>query len=336
MKKLILSALLLCFTISNYAQNKKLKVVATCSMIQDMAKNIVGEDIEVLSIVPIGGDPHLYDPTPKDAILVAGADLILKNGLTFEGWLSDLIDNSGTKAKTITVTKGVNVIASLDYKNSADPHAWMNVNNTLTYIENIKNALIELKPDDKEVFEFNYGVYKSQLEELNTYIVNQINKIPADRRVLITSHDAFQYYGRQYGVELEAVLGTSTDADVQTSDMIRLNKIIKEKKIPAVFIESTINPKLLEGLAKSNNIVVGGELYADSLGDEESGANTYIDMLKHNTDVIVKALTRNASVAVADDGHDHEGKSKTGLLTWGLLGALMLGGFLFVMAKLNG
>ena len=156
---------------------------------------------------------------------------------------------------------------------------------------------ITLDPDNADIFEFNYGVYKQQLEDLDQYIKSEIQKIPAEKRVLITSHDAFQYYGRAYGIRLEAILGTSTDAEAQTSDIVRLNKVIRESKVPALFVESTVNPKLLKQLATDNDIRIGGQLYADSIGDDKSPASSYIDMLKHNTDTIVAALTRTQESA---------------------------------------
>jgi len=324
MKKLLIIVAALVSFLTIQAQEKKV-VVATASMIADMAENIAGGEVEVKMIVPIGGDPHLYEPTPKDAQLVNKADLVLMNGLTFEGWLTELVENSGTKASSILVTKGISPIESATYENSADPHAWMDAKLGLTYIKNIKDALVKLAPEHKETFEFNYGVYKKQLEDLDQYIIDQIQTIPASQRVLITSHDAFQYYGRKYGIRLEAILGTSTDAEVQTSDIMRLNKVIKESGVPAVFIESTVNPKLLEQLAKDNNIKVGGQLYADSIGDKDSPAPSYIDMLKYNTDVIVKALS---TTALADTT---SASGKGGSNNWwmfGLLGVLLLGGLL--------
>ncbi len=335
MKKILL-LLGCCFLLnSSWAQDKKL-VVATASMMGDMAENIAGGEVIVKTIVPIGGDPHLYEPTPKDAQLANQADLVLKNGLTFEGWLNDLIANSGTKAKTVRVTEGINPIESAAYKNSADPHAWMDASLGLVYIKNIKDALVELAPEHKETFEFNYGVYKKQLEDLDHYIIDQIQTIPAAQRVLITSHDAFQYYGRKYGIRLEAILGTSTDAEVQTSDIMRLNKVIQSSKVPAVFIESTINPKLLEQLAKDNDIKVGGQLYADSIGDKDSPAPSYIDMLKYNTDVIVKALSeQHVSKADASIGYESQQEEGTNWMLWGAIGALMLGGFLLVARMLK-
>lgn len=313
------------------ADNEPKKVVATASIFADMAENIAGEHLSVTSIVPIGSDPHLYDPTPSDAQLVVEADLILINALTFEGWLAELIENSGSKAKVVTITEGVNAIKSEAYENSADPHAWMNVANGLIYIENIKNALTELDPDNKEVYAFNYGVYHRQLSDLDGYIETAIQKIPAERRILITSHDAFQYYGIRYGIQLESVLGISTEAEAQTSDIIRLNKVIRTNNVPALFIESTINPKLLEQLAKDNKVVIGGKLYADSIGDKDGPASSYYDMLKYNTDVIVEALTKEISENKQEIVED---ESAGGWL-WALMGLLFIGGFFLVVRKMN-
>lgn len=289
MRKWIIAAcLLLGFSISSRAE--KIKVVATASIFADMAAEIGGELIEVSSIVPVGGDPHMYDPIPSDVSLVNSADVILMNGLTFEGWLRELIDNAGTKAPTVLITAGVKVIESLTYQNSSDPHAWMDLQNGLIYIKNIKDALIKADPDNAAAYEFNYKAYRQQLENLDQYIMDRINEVPSDKRILITSHDAFQYYGQRYGVQLEAIQGISTDADVQTSDMLRISEVIRASGVPAVFVESTVNPKLLEQIATDNNVQVGGKLFSDSVGDQDSDAPTYYDMLKYNTDTIVEAL----------------------------------------------
>ena len=268
-------------------------VVATASMIADMAKEIGGDVIEVESIVPIGGDPHLHEPTPRDARLCTQAQVILRNGLTFEGWLDELIANSNTKASIITVTDGIEPISSLTYKNSADPHAWMDASLVKNYYAtNIKNALLDLLPNEHKYIVDRFDNFVKRLSDLDIEVMNSIKKIPKASRILITSHDAFQYFGRRYDIRLEAILGTSTDAEVQTADIVRLNKVIKESAVPAVFIESTINPKLLQQIAKDNKIKVGGKLYADSIGDEDSPASTYIEMLRYNTNTIVNALSQ--------------------------------------------
>jgi len=321
--------MLLFFT--SFSQDKKFTVLASASMIADMTEVITGGLVDVQCIVPIGGDPHLYEPTPKDVMKVAAADLILVNGLTFEGWLNELIDNSGTEAEVVTITNGIQPITSLQYQNATDPHAWMDLSNGLIYIDNIRDALKKLDPLHTEEFAFNHGVYKQQMEDLDKYIFEQIQSIPKEKRILITSHDAFQYYGKRYGVTLESILGVSTDADVQTADVIRLNQVIRTKNIPAVFIESTINPKLLEQLAKDNNIEVGGQLFADSIGDKESPAPSYLAMLKHNTDTIVKALSKEAS----DNSSTNDKESGPNWVLYAVILIFFIGGFGVVFRKLN-
>lgn len=325
-----------CFLSVN-AQDKPV-VASTASMIWDMARNIGGDHFEYKMIVPIGGDPHTYEPTPSDARLVASADLILKNGLTFEGWLNTLIKNSGTKADVVTVTEGVPALTSVDYKDAADPHAWMDVTYAQFYIKNIKNAMIKLAPEHEADFEANFQKYSKQLVELDAFILNEINKIPAKQRILITSHDAFQYFGRRYGLKLQAIQGVSTDAEVKTADVMRVNKVIRESGVPAVFVESTINPKMLNRLAKDNDIVVGGSLFADSLGGEKSDAPTYIDMLRHNALTIVAGLTRtktDSKTTTTDSSNDTESSNTSNYLLIGLLAAVFLGGMGFMIGKLS-
>ena len=330
--KAILFTLLFCFSLNAGHSQDKPKVVATASMIWDMAKNIGGDYFDIQCIVPIGGDPHIYEPTPVDVKKVAAAQLILKNGLTFEGWLDELIENSGTKATSVRVTEGITPIQSSVYHNASDPHAWMSVNNAYTYIENIKNSFVALLPQHKEIFENNYKNYLLQLEDLDAYILAKIKSIPEGKRILITSHDAFQYYGRHYGIRLEAILGVSTDAQAQTSDVTRINNVIRDSKVPAVFIESTINPKLLEQLAKDNHIAIGGKLFADSIGEKDSEAPTYIDMMKHNTNTIVEGLLQ---ISEPDKLDNNDNVSINSYWLYGLIAVLFIGGFWLVVVKLN-
>lgn len=328
MKKIQILILFFVFPLLSIAAEQP-KIIATASMISDIAQNIVGDKFDVVTIVPIGKDPHTYEPTPGDATMVANADVIFKNDLTFEGWLGKLIDNSGTKAQVVKVTSGVDVIESITYANSADPHAWMNAMNGIIYAENIKNAMAEYDPSNKEFYEKNFIEYRKRLQGLDQYIQDQIKKIPEQQRILITSHDAFQYYGRKYGIRLESILGTSTDAQAQTSDIVRLDKVIKNNNVPAVFIESTVNPKMLQQLANSNDITIGGSLYSDSIGNKDSNAPTYYDMLKVNTDIIVNALSRKVQPKVAEAPPSNNG------ILYGILGLLFIGAFFFVYRSMN-
>lgn len=320
------------FIVSTSGAQDRLKVVATATMFEDMARMISGDLLEVVSIVPVGGDPHIYEPTPSDVRLVAEADLIVRNGLTFEGWLDELITNSGTKADVVTITKDIPPIASDQYHNATDPHAWMSARNGLKYIENVHDALVRLDPANADVYAFNYRLYRQQLEDLDQWIRTEIEKIPLAKRVLITSHDAFRYFGQAYGVRVEAALGTSTDAEVQTSDIVNLSNTIRETGVPAIFVESSVNPKLLQQIARDNKISIGGKLYSDSLGEKDSPAGSYIGMLRHNTETIVKAL----SAAVPETHTEAESLNKSSSIwLWITLVSLLVGGFAFVAFRLG-
>ena len=300
-------------------------VVSTASIFADMAAVIGGDAVEVVSIVPLGGDPHTYEPTPEAAALVTRASLLLRNGLTFEGWLNELIQYSGTAAPTTLITKGIAPLGSLAYAGSEDPHAWMDAQNGLVYAENIYRALATAFPEYADQFDFNHRIYRQQIQELDAWIRDTVVAIPPEHRVLVTSHDAFQYYGRAYGLQLEAVLGTSTDADAKTDDVARVIRMIQERDLPAIFVESTVNPRLIRQIAEDTDARVGGSLYADSLGDEDSEAPTYLDMLRHNTRVIVRALAPGeGAVASADDGFAEDNGSVP-LLVGVLLGVFALG-----------
>lgn len=327
----ILFATLSIAVASGQSELQKYRVVSSASIFQDMAANIGGDYIESLSIVPVGGDPHIYKPTPDDATLVVKADLILVNGLTFEGWITKLVENSGTKAEIYTITEGIDPIRSAKYENAADPHAWMAASNGRRYIRNITDALKRLAPEHSEVFEENFVAYDRKLADIDQYIESQISRIPPAQRILITSHDAFAYFGRRYNVELNAIMGISTDAAPQTSDILRVSKAIKDSGVPAIFVESTINPKMLKQIADDNNVKIGGELFSDSLGDKDSHAPTYLDMLKHNTDVIVKALRGEGVTETKIDQDD----TSSNWILYGLLGLLLIGGMVFIIKKMN-
>jgi manganese/iron transport system substrate-binding protein len=228
----------------------------------------------------------------------------------------------------------------------------MTAKNGIIYAKNIMQALVEYAPQNKAIFEKNFLTYKKQLEQLDIYIFQEIEKIPKKQRVLITSHDAFQYFGRYYGVRLESILGTSTDAEAQTADVMRVQKVIKVTGLPAVFIESTINPKLLKQIAEDNEVEIGGELYSDSLGDLGGNGETYLKMLRHNAATIAYALKgdlnatessaynkeENTNLAVDKTNEKVEMAAESNQTDWilgGVLGVLLAGGFGFMYRKMN-
>lgn len=266
------------------------RVVATTTFIADMAQQIAGDDFEVSSILPVGSDPHIYDPVPGDAKSLADADLILQNGLNLEGWLQKLIDNSGSSSRVVEVTAGIQPIGSAEHAGSYDPHAWMDAHYGRIYVRNIYEALISLKPEKTAQLYQRYLAYDQKLAALDSSIQARVAAIPAKKRVIATSHDAFRYYGNRYGFQVVSVLGTTTDAEVRTEDMQALIRVIEGYDLPAIFVESTINPKLMQQLAGDAGIRIGGKLYADSMGPKGSGADSYLGMLEHNTRVLLEGL----------------------------------------------
>lgn len=268
-------------------------VVATSTIIHNIAKNIAAEKINVHSLLPVGADPHIYEPVPGDIKILANADLILINGLYLEGkWLQSLIENSGQSNDIIiNTTNGITPLFSDDGGSYPDPHAWMSPQNGKVYAANIYRAFLDLDPENGEYYTANYQSYIKKLDELDDYIQKKISRLEPQKRVLITTHDAFAYYGNTYGMEVHAAMGFSTDADIRLSDVKNIIQLVKERNLPAIFVESTINPKLFVQLAQDLKIIIGGELFSDSLGDEESEASTYLDMLKFNTDTIYQALS---------------------------------------------
>lgn len=302
----------LCIVLAVHAQ--KPLVVASASIFADMARNIGGDKIEVRSIVPIGGDPHRYEATPDDAALLAKADLILINGLTFEGWINEVIANSGSKAMVKLITAGIQPISSQIHSGATDPHAWMDAENGLIYIRNIRDGLIAIDPQNANFYEQQHARYSQQLAALHQYIQSRMATIPPQHRILITSHDAFSYFGRKYGLTVSAMMGVSTEADAQTSDMERVVDALEKNKVPAIFIESTINPKMLQQIAKDHGVIIGGSLYADSVGEPGTPGESYIGMLRHNADVISTALSRKLEKTTLP-GQE---------LNWALYGILVL------------
>lgn len=305
----------------------QLKVTATTTMIADIAQNIAGDKLEVSSIVPTGSDPHTFEPIPADVEKIRQVQLVLMNGLSLEGWMTEFVENSGTKAKVVITTEGIKTIKSATY-DTPDPHAWTDAANGIIYAENIKNAFVELDAANAATYEANFESYKAKLEALDAAVKTAIQSIPEKHRILITSHDAFQYYGQKYGLKMDAILGTSTDAEAQISDFVRVQKAIQETGVPAIFIESTINPQQLQQLAKDNGISIGGKLFADSLDKPEKKAGTYIGMIQANTETIVKGLTAPKQETVEEEG-------ETNWLFTGVIAALLLGGIFFMIRRLN-
>ena len=281
----------------------KLPVVASFSILGDFVKEVGGDRVALTTLVGANGDAHVYSPTPADAKAMAGARLIVVNGLKFEGWMTRLIKSSGAKAAVATATAGITPLQSdaddhdgqkdkhgHNHAGQDDPHAWQSVANARVYVANIRDALAKADPAGKDAYEANATRYLAQLETLDGEIHAAIARIPADRRKAITSHDAFGYFVAAYGIQFIAPQGVSTEAEASARDVGRIIRQVKAEKVPAVFLENVTNPRLIEQIARESGARIGGQIFSDALSDANGPAGTYIAMMKHNISQIEKAL----------------------------------------------
>ena len=281
------------------------KLVATINILADMASKVAGDAMEVRSLLPSGSDPHTYEPRPMDAAVLAEADVIVTNGLHLEGWLDKLIQSAGGKARILVASKMVEPIRASDYANSFDPHAWMSFPNAIRYVQELESGLSRLYPELEPAFRQNAGSYIADIRKADAGIRAMLGKIPPDSRYIITSHDAFRYFAREYGFRVASVLGTSTDADVSLKDINHLIQVIRGNQVPAMFVEVALNPKILQQLARDLGVRIGGSLYTDSHGPPGSAADSYLKMMQYNASVLASALSPQEAAQTA--GSDRGG-----------------------------
>ncbi|RWG56094.1 MAG: metal ABC transporter substrate-binding protein [Mesorhizobium sp.] len=282
-----------------------LKVVASFTVIADFAKNVGGDRVNITTIVGPDGDAHVYEPTPADAVAMAGADVVLVNGLHFEGFLQRLVDTSATKATIVTLTKGVTPIAfkpefaDADAAEGAgtgggktvnDPHAFQSIANAKIYVKNIADAFCAADSAGCDSYKANAAAYTQKLGALEGEVTTAIQAIPEAKRVVITSHDAFGYFEHAYGLTFLAPQGISTDSEPSAADVAKLVNQVKQDKAAAIFIENITNPRLIEQIASETGIKVGGTLYSDALSPPDGPASTYIDMMHNNIEQFKGAL----------------------------------------------
>ncbi len=300
-----------------------LKVVASFSIIGDFARNVGGDRVEVTTIVGPDGDAHVYEPSPADAVAMASAGVVLVNGLHFEGFLQRLVEASATKASIVELTKGVKAIdfkpefaeedeghdaaeshdhdaaEAHDHNEAAhaghdhgpvDPHAFQSVANAEIYVANIADAFCKADAAGCDTYKKNASAYIQKLEALDSEIHAAIDAIPAEKRVVITSHDAFGYFEHEYGLTFLAPQGISTDAEPSAADVAKLVEQIRADKAAAIFVENITNPRLIEQIASETGIKVGGTLYSDALSQPGGPAGTYIDMMRNNIAQIKGAI----------------------------------------------
>jgi manganese/zinc/iron transport system substrate-binding protein len=284
---------------ANPKTEKKLHVVATISMITDILKNIGQDRIDVTGIVGEGVDPHLYKPTAGDVERVKDADIIFYNGLHLEAKIiGAVLDKMADKTKAVAVTAGTlrsHLRTSSEFQGGYDPHVWHDVSLWMKAVERIRDTLAQADPNNAEYYRSNAKNYLAVLKTLHDDLQNLAAQIPAQRRVLVTTHDAFGYLGRAYGFEVRGLQGLNTEAEVGVADVRELAAFIIEHRIPAIFVETSTPSQGIKAVqaavrAKGFEVEIGGGLFADAMGTPGTPEGTYIGLMRHNIDTIVNAL----------------------------------------------
>ncbi len=277
----------------------KINIVATTTMLTDLSAVIGGERVTVNGLMGPGIDPHLYQASAGDVSLMQKADVVVYNGLHLEGKMGEIFENlTGQGSAVICIEDGLDedkLLAWEDDNSVHDPHIWFDVSLWKDAAQTVADGLSKSDPNGKTEYQENLSSYLKELDEADTYIRNRAAELTKEQRVLVTAHDAFQYFGKAYDFEVRGLQGISTDSEAGTADVSELANFIVERQIKAIFVESSVPPKTIEALqaavrSKGFDVAIGGELYSDSLGDEASGAPNYILTVKANIDTIVDAL----------------------------------------------
>ncbi|OLO26279.1 metal ABC transporter substrate-binding protein [Alkalihalophilus pseudofirmus] len=265
-----------------------LNITTSFSILGDVIDNVVGDRGTVEYIVPIGDEPHDYEPIPSDFQKLSDSDVFYINGLGLEGWLEKLVQNSGD-IPVVTLSDGVNTIPLVS-EEGEDPHIWLDVQNVILLVNNLVDDLVERDPDGEELYHANAEAYKQELEELDTWVKAEINTIPEAARLIAVSEDAFRYFGQAYGIETAGIWELNSHEEGTPSQISGLVDLIKERNLPAVFVETTVDQRYMETVANNAGVEIAGEVYTDAIGQEGSGAETYIKMMEHNVKVFVEGL----------------------------------------------
>jgi len=270
----------------------KLRVLATFSILANFVRNVGGDRVDVAALVGPNSDAHVYAPAPADARKVADAKVVITNGLGFEGWMNRLVRASGSKAMIIVATTGISVrrAAGGHGHGDADPHAWQSAANASVYVANIRDGLVTADPAGADAYQAHAAAYLARLDALDAEVKQAVATIPADRRRVISTHDAFGYFQQAYGIEFIAPQSVSTETEPSARDVARIITQIKREKIPAVFLENITDPRLMQRIAQETGARIGGKLYSDALTEANGEAPTYIEMMRHNIRQIATAL----------------------------------------------
>lgn len=300
LKTLYVAVFVLALAAVVYAQSRgvlikdddRITVLSTFTVISDMVREVGGERVEAISLTKPGVEIHGYEPTPGDLVRASRADVIFDNGLNLEVWASKLY-TSIPDLPHVTLSGGVDVIPISEgaYKDKPNPHAWMSPKQALTYVENIRRALVELSPDDEEYFSARASEYAKKIEELDGRLQTAINSIPKEQRYLVTCEGAFSYLAKDYGMKELYLWAINDESQGSPQQIAKVVDAVKEYEIPVVFCESTIEPRIQEEVVRASGAKLGGLLYVDSLSDFSGPAPTYLSLLEHTVSTIASGLT---------------------------------------------
>jgi ABC-type Zn uptake system ZnuABC Zn-binding protein ZnuA len=288
---------------------EKLNVVATYSILGDLVHNVGGNRIVLTTLVGRDGDPHVYEPTPQDTVILSEAAIVFENGLGFETWIDDLYTSSGSQARRVVVTEQIEPLSVEEghghseadatvetdehEHGEVDPHVWNDPNNAITMVEAIRDALVAADPANAATYRTNADTYLAQLKELDTYIKTETQQLPPERRKLVTAHDTFGYFARRYGYEIvgTALGSVTTEAtDPSAGEIAELVEEIKAAGVPAIFAESSNNPALIKRIAQEAGVELAPTLYPEALSEPGGEADTYLKLVRYNVSTIVEAL----------------------------------------------
>ena len=281
------------------ATTGKLTVVTTIGMITDIVRNVGGTHVEVTGLMGPGVDPHLYKATAGDVVRLTSAKLIFYNGLHLESKMGEILAKMTGNTKTVAVTDDVDkahLLTPPEFEGQYDPHLWFDVTLWMKAVEKVRNTLTEIDPGHQADYDANAERYLAELAELHQYVKTQVEKVPSEQRVLVTAHDAFNYFGKAYGFEVRGLQGISTTTEAGIADVQELATFIAERRIPAIFVESSVSSRSIEAVkaavnSKGFNVKIGGQLFSDAMGTDGTPEGTYIGMVRHNIDTITAALT---------------------------------------------
>jgi zinc/manganese transport system substrate-binding protein len=273
----------------------ELKAVASFTVLADVVKQVGGSHVTITSLVSPDGDPHEFEPSPKDAKNLKAADVVFVSGLGLEGWMDRLISASGYKGTPVTVSEGIKArTMEEDGKTVTDPHVWNSPVNVKVWVGNIEKALSAADPADAADFKANAEAYTKKLDAMNEYAHGKFDPIQDDRRKILTSHDAFGYFGQEYKVTFLSPLGVSTESEASAGDVAKLIEQIKTEHVNTYFFENSNDPRLVKQVAKATGAKPGGELYVESLSKKDGPAPTYEKMFRYNVDMISSAIAKSS------------------------------------------